>query len=236
MNLSTLSNLYGIGNIIARITGNATIGSIIAPGYRPSQWKHYRGGSNAILTQATNIGGLMFDAIITSTHESSLTVTKHPVQYGADISDHAIVNPARLTLSVAVSDAMGYISGPNQYPGNGMTKSTKAFDTLLQFQRLRTPMTVFTKLRKYENMVITNITAEDDYTTAHALKATVELEQMMIVSVSETKVSARQWTMDSKRNSTVQPQGLSDAQNTTMLGMIDPAGPEANQRQKLEGR
>lgn len=214
MNLSAISNLYGIANIVATLTGNTTLGSIIAPGYRPGQWKNYTGGPNAMLTKATNINGLFFDAIINTSHESSLTVTKHPVQYGANISDHAIVNPARLSLSIMVSDAMGYLG--DFYPGNGTTKSARAFDTLIQFQQSRIPMKVWTKLRTYENMVITSVTAEDDYTTAYALKATVELEQMMIVNVSETTVSARQWSTGKGSKSAVNPGDLNTKEGSTI--------------------
>lgn len=205
MNLNAITNLYGINNIVAKLAGGSPLASLLLPGYRPSQWGVNFGGPDAILTQATNIGGLMFDGILSSSHESSLTVTKHPVQYGANISDHAILNPARLTLDIEVSDVMGYI-GP-MYLGSGVTKSQRAYSTLLEFQRSRIPMVVWTKLRKYENMVITNISVNDDYTTAYALKATIELEQMLLVNVSEAKVSARAWTTGAGNSSTVQPDG-----------------------------
>ena len=223
MNFSALSNLYGIGNIIAKITGGTTLGSIIAPGYRPSQWKHYGGGPEAILTKATNIGGLIFDGVLNSSHESSLNVTKHPVQYGADIADHAIVNPARLSLTIMVSDAMGYITGPEQYPGNGQTKSARAYDTLVQFQKSRIPMKVWTRLQTYDNMLITSITANEDYTTATALKANIELEQMIIVNVSETKVSARNWTTGGGGKNSVPP-ATYERQSTLSSIIGDPEG------------
>lgn len=221
MKLSALTNLYGMSNIVAQLVGGAVI-SNIAPGYRPSQWRNFIGGPDAILTKATNIGGLMFDAVINSSHESSLTVTKHPVQYGANISDHAIVNPARLSLTIMVSDAMGYIGFP--YIGSGGTKSARAYNMLLDFQRSRIPMKVWTKLRTYENMVITSVTAEDDYTTANALKATIELEQMMIVNVSETTVSAREWTTASGGGGNVQTQDLEDMNSSTARKIEDAWG------------
>ena len=213
MNLNTVSAMYGIGNVVSKLTGGSTLGSLISPGYRPSQWKS---GGDALLTKATNIDGIFFDAILNSSHESTLTVTKHPVQNGSNVSDHAILNPPRLSLSVAVSDAMAQY-GP-AYKGAGGTKSVKAYQTLRDLQAQRIPLKVWTKLQTYENMVITSVTADDDYTTAYALRANIELEQILVVNVSETKVSARQWTTGGGTQNNSQPEPIEDESLAAKIG------------------
>lgn len=66
----------------------------------------------------TNIGGFFFDAILSLDHKSSLTITQHPIETGAAISDHAYSNQGQLTMQIAMSDAMfDIVSG--QFSGDG---------------------------------------------------------------------------------------------------------------------
>ena len=56
----------------------------------------------------TSIGGLVFDAVLKTDHTSKVTATSHPVESGANISDHAFVEPAEISLEVGVSDCDDY--------------------------------------------------------------------------------------------------------------------------------
>ena len=54
------------------------------------------------------IGGanpvVVFDTAITEEHSSSATVTKFPVESGADITDHIVLSPRQLNITGVVSD------------------------------------------------------------------------------------------------------------------------------------
>ena len=52
----------------------------------------------------TNIGGFFFDAFLKIDHNSRLKITDHPVEEGANIADHAYVEPQSLTMEVGMSD------------------------------------------------------------------------------------------------------------------------------------
>ena len=208
--LNTLNGIWGAANLVAKITGNKSFKT--NDGYSPSIWGSGLGVQQLLMVK-TNIGGYFFDAVFSVDTEHSLTITQHPVQTGANISDHAFVNPIRMTMQVGVSDAMAYRAGAD-YGGDGGTKSVQAYRLLCKLQELRTPMQVVTRLNTYNNMLIESIDISDDVSTLCALKATVNLVQVLVVNVGTEKVSAREWTTAAqKKSQEVQPKG----DNSTLL-------------------
>lgn len=202
--MNTLNGIWGANNLVAKLTGNKSFKP--NDGYSPSIWGSGLGLQQLLMVK-TNLGGYFFDAVFSVDTEHSLTVTQHPVQTGANISDHAFVNPIRMTMQVGVSDAMAYRAGAD-YGGDGKTKSVQAYRLLCKLQELRTPMQVVTRLNTYQNMLIESIDVSDDVSTLCALKATVNLVQVLVVNVGTEKVSARKWTTGAQNKSQeVQPKG-----------------------------
>lgn len=202
--MNTLNGIWGANNLVAKLTGNKSFKP--NDGYSPSIWGSGLGLQQLLMVK-TNLGGYFFDAVFSVDTEHSLTVTQHPVQTGANISDHAFVNPIRMTMQVGVSDAMAYRAGAD-YGGDGKTKSVQAYRLLCKLQELRTPMQVVTRLNTYQNMLIESIDVSDDASTLCALKATVNLVQVLVVNVGTEKVSARKWTTGAQNKSQeVQPKG-----------------------------
>ena len=153
----------------------------------------------------TNIGGLFFDAVLNVSTEHPMTITSHPVQSGANLSDHAFREPVKISMEVAVSDAMDSMV-PGQYVG-GYTKSTSAYRTLIALQATRTPLRVLTRLNRYDNMLIQSISVNDDVKTLYGLRATVQLQEVMMATVATEKVSARNWTSGgANKKGAIQPQ------------------------------
>lgn len=212
--MNTLNGIWGAANLVAKLTGDKSFHQ--NDGYSPSVWGSGLGFQQLLMVK-TNLGGYFFDAVFSVDTEHSLTVTQHPVQTGANISDHAFVNPIRMTMRVGVSDAMAYRAGTN-YGGDGKTKSVQAYRLLCKLQELRIPMQVVTRLNTYQNMLIESIDVSDDVSTLCALKATVNLVQVLVVNVGTEKVSARQWTTGAQRKSQeVQPKG----DNSTILRKVE---------------
>jgi hypothetical protein len=148
------------------------------------------GGSTQTTTQSLTT--YFFDAILRVDHFQELRATDHPVQGGSSITDHAYLLPARVSLEIGMSDAMdSYQSG--QWTGNS-SKSINAYQTLLQLQALRVPVTVTTRLNTYSNMVIESIRSGDDTRTLHGLKANVQFRQIIVGTVTTSTQSARPHT------------------------------------------
>ena len=78
----------------------------------------------ALITTAT-IGTVVVDASITETHSLAAEATEHPVEQGADISDHVHVRPIQLSITGLVSNH------PIQVPASqaaGVTAEDKKFE------------------------------------------------------------------------------------------------------------
>lgn len=61
--------------------------------------------SKLMITPKTSIGGYVFDIYPSINHTLSATVTSHPTQYGANISDHKFDEPDQLVFQIGMSDA-----------------------------------------------------------------------------------------------------------------------------------
>ena len=161
------------------------------------------------------IGGLFFDGILRTDHQSTIKATHYPVQSGVTMTDHAIIEPAELTIEVMMSDAhsMPFNSGSqfldsvinslnviksysnfvpmttDNMSGDG--RSAKTWLILKAMQLSRQPITVETRLQNYNNMLIESLSSPDDVKTLNGFKATIRLREIIVAQVAETKTSAR---------------------------------------------
>lgn len=54
--------------------------------------------------KSPNIGGLEFDAVLEGITSKSITLTEYPVEFGANVNDHRIINPDRYLMTGAISN------------------------------------------------------------------------------------------------------------------------------------
>ncbi len=165
-------------------------------GYRPRQWG-MQPVQQMILCK-TNVGGLFFDAVLKVTTDHSATITSHPVQAGANISDHMYMEPIKINMEIGMSDAMASMAF-GQWSG-AYTKSVSAYRMLVSLQESRTPFSVLTRLNKYDNMVIQSISVNDDANTLYGLRASISMQQIIMATVATEKISARAWSTASSTN------------------------------------
>ena len=198
--LGQIGGLFGLGSVWTDVGTNIpTFG--FSEGYRPRQWD--MADPLQMVLVKSNIGGLFFDAIMSTETEETLTITSHPVQNGANVSDHAYREPTRITMEVFMSDVM-----QARYPGQFnefLGKSVSAYRRLLDLQRARIPFTVQTRLGCYQNMLIESIAAPDDVSTKDGLRCTVSMREVLVATVATVKVSAREWTTGSTKRGPVEP-------------------------------
>ena len=161
----------------------------VAPSaYRSSGW-----GQESPNTFIEYDGKLwFFDAVIRAEHMQAQRITQHPVQTGANISDHSYSMPAALTLEIGMSDVMdSFAVGQWGTDQSEPTKSVQVYQTLVQWKNLGEPLSITTRLGTYKNMVIATISASDDIKTLYGLKAIVTFQQIFTATVTVEKTSAR---------------------------------------------
>jgi len=162
-----------------------------------------------------------FDGVMREDHTFIRKITEHPVQDGANITDHSYQMPDILILDVMMSEAMRSIK-PLQFgdkpwstknwsltaasQGSGglsslaytttrntmnlfanvktktkvRPRSVSAYEELVKMQRSGLPVSVQTRLKLYENMLIESIKIQDDEKTVYSMVATITFKEVFV--------------------------------------------------------
>lgn len=147
---------------------------------------------------------IRFDAMVAEVHETTATVTSHPVERGANVGDHVRAQPRRLQLEAFVSDEP--IDVPESHM-DGVTGSVQPLDfdglggaQVLQFsapfRRTRAVyeeldglsvngvvLKIETPLRDYENVVLLRVSSPR--TVRGGISFRIDVEQ---VRIAETDI------------------------------------------------
>ena len=148
--------------------------------------------TTALFGKPRKIAAIVPNVVIEESHQDNLTITDHPVEQGASISDHAYKNPVEVTCKYGWSDssllmgsAMDFASGLLQGNLNGASNSALTIDDvyqkLLDLQATRQPFDLTTGKRKYSNMLIKSIGVTTDAATENSLLLTAVMKQVIIV-------------------------------------------------------
>lgn len=134
---------------------------------------------------------LTFDAVIRESHTAELSVTDNPVETGVVLSDHAYMQPLKLSIEGAFSDSpmyqehtgggLGVIvngDGIKAAADNGQARSANAWAVLTKLQAMAVPFDVQTGLKLYKDMLITRLSVDQDKDTVGALFFTADLRQI----------------------------------------------------------
>ena len=122
----------------------------------------------------TDLAVVQIDACTVETHSLTSTVTDHPVERGADISDHSRPDPELVTLQCLVSNSL-----PLNEPDP--TRASSTYDALLDLRNNGTLVSVVTTLRVYDDMEITSISIQRTPQNVDALEWTMTLKHVVLV-------------------------------------------------------
>ena len=140
------------------------------------------------MLSSDSAGQVCFDAVFKTSHASNVTLTTQPVQSGANIADHAYVEPDAVTLEIGMTDAA--IDAEENH-------SVNMYALLRSIMEQREPVSLYTRLKSYTDMMIVAMSVDDDYTTSTALRASIMLQQLIMVDVATVSV---QKTVSSSRS------------------------------------
>lgn len=187
--------------------------------------------SKLLLSPKTSLGGYVFDIYSNINHNLNSTITSHPTQFGANVSDHVIEEPDMLTFQIGMSDASqdlikgqfnkrGLNEDEEIYYNNSKpsllnedkikqlntvsnSRSVNAYLTLSRLKLKGIPMTCVTRLRTYNNMLIQSINVDDTIETKYGLRATVVMKEVLITELQKIQAnSTAQTTQTTQKGST----------------------------------
>lgn len=150
--------------------------------------------SQLIFKKGNFIGEIELDVIISESVQTSSTITTNPVENGADVNDHIIINPMTFSMSGIVSDTkVGILGGLNTIESftRQTSPSQDAWEELLELQANRVPFTLVTNLKSYDNIVIENLSVTQDKDSSNSLNFTANLKE--IIFVGSAVLSAAQF-------------------------------------------
>ena len=152
-----------------------------------------------------HIAGFFFDGFINVNHTHTLTITSHPIQSGANITDHAYMEPVELNIKIIVSDAQpDFLKVDNlsegYYTSNAQTRSIGAYKILRELQKQKRVFDVGTKFETYSNMMISSLVVSESSSNVNALDVNVTLQQILVANERYIKVSMRGQTTDDSSN------------------------------------
>lgn len=134
--------------------------------------------------------GIVVDATLTESHVLASEVTNYPIETGATISDHVQLKPLVYNMTGIISDnPIGFLVLGNiaQVVNTvqslfGQGRSQEAYYAIFQLWQSRTPFTVTTNLKRYENMIFTSFVVDDDVDTSNEINFKASLQQVTIVT------------------------------------------------------
>lgn len=130
---------------------------------------------------------IAFDATVSEQHKSTLTITEHPVEVGANVSDHAQKEPDAITIQGIISDTPILLNVEDRQPSvPGGDPDNRAQQAFIEFQRLQdiaALLEVATELRDYSDMMIESIAVTKDKDRRHILDISLDLRAFRRASV-----------------------------------------------------
>lgn len=147
-----------------------------------------------------SIGTIYPNITVSEEAVDELTITEHPVEQGATITDHAFKNPSQVRIIAGFSNSSVQAGGDPQYV-NGI------YQQFLDLQSGRTPFDVVTARRKYSNMLIKSLTVITDEKTENALMVTAVCQEIILVNTVTTTVPPADVQKSPQKNAPVQNTG-----------------------------
>ena len=156
------------------------------------------------------IGFLKLDASLKENHVRKATVSDNELEDGTIASDHVRLTPLSLTMDAVVSDTpisilgLGvstddFLGAANDFFGgeksafedlvkNDTRTPAEAWAYLNDTMELRTPFSVVTALDRYENMIITSLSAPRTAQNGKDLAFSIELREIITIKSSTTTI------------------------------------------------
>lgn len=154
---------------------------------------------------------LVAQVTIEERHHDELEITNHPIEQGANVTDHSYKHPAELAIeigwsnspsvdtgilgtAVGVGTALGgqtaaviaaavptYKAVNSLLTGNGMTQVQAIYQKILELQASRKPFIIFTGKRNYSSMLFKSLDVLTDARSENTLMLRCVCRQVIIV-------------------------------------------------------
>jgi hypothetical protein len=130
--------------------------------------------------QTSSIGPLIPGVVLEEDHDDDVTITDHPVEYGANISDHAFKEPAHVTIQCQWSNTQASLFDFSE------SYILQIYGQLINLQASRALVTIVTHKRMYFNMLIEHVRTKTTRESAFALPVEISAREIILVFTTST--------------------------------------------------
>lgn len=136
--------------------------------------------------------GLLLDAVLSEQLEHEAKVTSFPIEIGADINDHVIIEPQTYSLTGIVTDTPIHWSATSYQHGDAKTRSTSAYGILQALWKSREVFSVKTGFSTLDDVVLLKFSTIKDPIRASVFQFDAVIQQLNLVSRKEVTITEEQ--------------------------------------------
>lgn len=164
------------------------------------------------------IGSIEFDLVLSENHNFTSKVSTHPIEDGSEIADHIDNELENGVLNGLISN---YSVNVGEITSN---RAQDVFEALIALWNEKTPVTITTVLRVYNDVVITSMPFMRDASQGESLPISISFRRIRIVKLEEVvlELTVRVEDLDSELNRQVSP----ETNVGETVGTDDPSIPE----------
>ena len=145
----------------------------------------------------TDVLLIQFDASISERYSRRKEITQHPVEAGADVSDHSRTLPLEITIHGWVTDDPIIVlrsinATPSVRGGDPRTRVENAWKELNRIMDEESEVKIISGLDDFRNMVLKSIDVKRDKDSGRILDATIALQQITIATTEVISVPTPQ--------------------------------------------
>lgn len=150
---------------------------------------------------------LSFDACTNENHIGNAVTTDHPVEAGADMTDHIQRTPEELQMVGIVSDTpVLFLASLRAQPavtgGDSRNRAKDAYTFVKEIKDGGKLVQVSTSLRDYTNMAIVGLSVIRDKETSRVVELAISLREILIATTEQ--VAAPEPETDARKKQTKQ--------------------------------
>lgn len=175
-----------------------------------------------------SIGGIIAQVTIEEVERYSTTITEHPVEVGANVSDHAYINPTEVVLRVGWSNsgyaalggalaALSTAQSLSQVIGDFTSPAyvTGIYNQLLNLWLNKIPFTIVTGKQQHTNMLIRDMTITTNVDTENGLIATISCRHLFFATTTTTTIPDNSVAANPQNTSSPVPTGQAQASSAS---------------------
>jgi hypothetical protein len=137
------------------------------------------------------IDTFVLDAFLKEEHEAEIEITKHAVEKGVKITDHARPKPRVITVDAIVSNSP-LVPAQVAQMSLGMSPGQNARQYLLDLWKTPRVVPITTGVETYQNMLMASHKETRDAKTGDVYLATMKFEEVRFVQGKTTVVATKQ--------------------------------------------